>query len=171
MRIVFALISLTMGVFAQNSSVVASAQAACGPKDVSFDVQNDDTRHSILQPEVGKALVYVIQEDSPGKCVSCTETKVALDGAWVGANRHNSYVSFAVDPGERHLCVVLQGLFVGALRFASLAHLNAEAGKIYYFRTRTPGEGRPFVDLDAIDSDQGKFLIARFPASTSRPKK
>lgn len=89
----------------------------------------------------------------------------------VGANRHNSYVSFAVDPGEHHLCVALQGRFVGALRFISLVHFTAEPGKVYFFRTWPPSEGRPSVDLEPIDSDQGKFLVAEFPASTSHPKK
>ena len=170
MKTVFALLSLTMGVFAQNSAV-SGTQAACGPKGVDFDVQNDDTRHSIAQPEAGKALIYVIQDDGPGKCLACATTRVGLDGAWIGANRHNSYVSFAVDPGEHHLCVTLQAALVSSRRFVSLAHLNAEARKVYFFRTRTPADGRPYVDLEPVDSDQAKFLVAEFPASTSHPKK
>ncbi len=171
MRTVFALLAFIPSVFAQDSPAVASAQAACGPRGVNFDVQNDDTRQSTAQPEAGKALVYVIQDDAPGKCVACTTTKVALDGAWVGANRHNSYVSFTVNPGERHLCVALQGRFVGALRFISLVHFTAEPGKVYYFRTWPPSEGRLSVDLEPIDSDQGKYFVAEFPQSTSHPKK
>ena len=41
----------------------------------------------------------------------CLTTKVALDGAWIGANHSNSYLAFAVAPGERHLCVNWQSHF------------------------------------------------------------
>ena len=42
---------------------------------------------------------------------------------------------------------------------------------MYYFRTRPPAEYRPFINLDPIDSDQGKYFVAEFPQSTSHPKK
>jgi hypothetical protein len=55
-----------------------------------------------------------------------------------------------------------------------LAHFDAGAGKIYYFRTRAFGRAagpQVFLDLDPIDSDQGKFLVSAFASSISHPKK
>jgi hypothetical protein len=149
------------------------AQAACGPKSVNFDVKNDNSQHTVGQPQAGKALVYVIEDIGSVHCLgSCITTKVALDGAWVGANRHNSYFSFAVDPGERHLCVNPQSSFEYLFRLVGLVHFTAEAGKVYYFRSRAfSGKDQVLFDFDPIDSDQGKFFIASYPLSVSHPKK
>ena len=173
MRTALALILLSMAAFAQDPAAVSAAQAACGPRDVNFDVKDDDSRHNVGQPEAGKALVYVIQDIGSTSCIGCgVTTKVALDGAWIGANHHNSYLSFAVDPGERHLCVNWQSQFARLSRLVGLAHFTAEAGKVYYFRTKAV-EGRYQIsfDFDPIDSDQGKFFVASYPLSVSHPKK
>ena len=167
-RLLFALIGVATALFAHDSSPVT----ACGPKDVSFDVQVDASHSAVMPPEAGKALVYVIQEDGVWKCIGwgCTTTKVALDGVWIGANRHNSYFSFTVSPGERHVCVALQSAVVP--RLVGLVHFTAEEGKVYYFRTRTfGGENRTFLDFEPIDSDQGKFLTAAYPASIAHARK
>jgi hypothetical protein len=173
MRTVLALITLTIAAAAQDSPAVAAAKAACGPKDVNFDVQRDRSYHSFMQPEAGKALLYVIQEYGQGWCLgaSCI-TKVAVDAAWVGANRSYSYFPFAVEPGERHLCAAAQSGVPTRVRSVGLAHFTAEAGKSYFFRIRTLAEssGRS-LDLEPIDSDLGKFLIAAYPLSIWHPKK
>jgi hypothetical protein len=162
MRTALALILFTMAAFAQDPSAVSAAQAACGPSNVKFDVKDGNSQHTIGQPEAGKALVYVIQDlVSVGSVI----TKVALDGAWVGANHNNSYFSFAVDPGERHLCANWQSRFERLSQIVGLAHFTAEAGKVYYFRTKAFG-GRyqaPSLDLDPIDSDQGRLFVATIP--------
>lgn len=174
MRIALALIFLalvffTMTAFAQDPAAISAAQAACGPKEVNFDVKSDNTQHIIGQPEAGKALVYVIQNMMTAYSVT---TKVALDGAWVGANEDNSYISFAVDPGERHLCANWQSRLAGRSRIVGLVHFTAEAGKVYYFRIKTFGGYQPdSFDLDPIDSDLGKFFVASYPLSVSHPKK
>jgi hypothetical protein len=173
MRFALALLLFTLSAFAQDPAAVSAAQAACGPKKVNFDVKEDDSQHTVGQPEAGKALVYVIQdigiENCPGGCVT---TKIAVDGAWVGANHHNSYFSFAADPGERHLCANWQSHFTRMSRVVGLAHFTAEAGKVYYFRTRALGVGGPtFFDIEPIDSDQGKLFVASIPLSISHPKK
>ncbi len=166
------LILLTTAAFAQDPAAVSAAEAACGPKGVNFDVRNDNSQHTVAQPGAGKALVYVIQDIGTVMCFgNCVTVKVALDGAWVGANRHNSYFSFAVDPGERHLCAKWQS----HSGFVSLVHFTAEAGKVYYFRTsEIVGAGsrsQAVFYLDPIDSDLGKFFVASYPLSVSHPKK
>jgi hypothetical protein len=54
----------------------------------------------------------------------------------------------------------------------ALANFSAEAGKVYYFRARIfyARENYSF-DLDAINSDQGKYLVASSPFSVSHPKR
>jgi hypothetical protein len=57
---------------------------------------------------------------------------MALDGAWVRANKNNSYFSGSVEPGEHHMCSILRSeLFGHPVEFA---HITAEARKVYYFR-------------------------------------
>ena len=50
--------------------------------------------------------------------------KLAVDGAWVGANHGNSYFSVSVEPGEHHVCVTLQSSLVA--QRVELAHFTAE---------------------------------------------
>lgn len=106
----------------------------------------------------------------PGNCIT---TKIALDSAWVGTNHHNSYFSFfsfAVDPGERQRCAIFQSGYEP--RFIGLAHFTAEAGKVYYFRSRMlEARNGSLFDLDPIDSDLGKYFVASYPLSVSHPKK
>src|SRR5271165_503189 len=107
-----ALTMATMTVRAQDNAAISAAEAACGPKGLKFDLKDDNSQHLVGRPEAGKALVYVIQDIGTVKCIgACLTTIVALDNEWVGANHHNSYFSFAVDPGEHHLCVNWQSHF------------------------------------------------------------
>lgn len=93
-----------------------------------------------------------------------------MNGAWVGANHGNSYFSVSVDPGEHHVCATLQSSVVD--QRVELAHFTAEAGKIYYYRTRLVlSRNIELLELDPIDSDQAKYLISSYPLSISRPKK
>jgi hypothetical protein len=173
MRAALALLLFSIAAFAQDPAAVSVAEAACGPSNVKFDVKNDDSKHTVGQPEAGKALVYVIQDIGSVNCIAgCITTRIASDGAWVGANHHNSYFSFAVDPGERHLCANWQSRFAGLSQIVGLAHFTAEAGKVYYFRTRVLGAtSTNFFDIEPIDNDQGRLFVASIPLSVSHPKK
>jgi len=167
-------------VFAQDDATpkspedpaVAKAMAACGPEKTKFDV----TITADAQPEAApadEARVYIVGE-SPGNCtgLSCSlTTKVGLDGSWVGANRSPSYFSFSVAPGEHHLCARWQSVFRN--RMIALAHFTAEAGKIYYFRVRAvrAADYGGYLDLDVINNDQGRFLVASYPLSVSHAKR
>ena len=161
---------------AQNQSPGATS---CGPSDVKFDVRHDNTRHPLLsQPEEGKALVYVIEvfQKPPGELGNPT-IRVGLDGTWVGANQGSSYLSFSVDPGEHHLCTNWQSMWKRLSDQHSLTSFTAEAGKTYFFRVQThvESEGREsqlwYIDLQPVNADEGKYLIATSPLSVSQPKK
>jgi Protein of unknown function (DUF2846) len=161
-RIALVMIFLAASAFAQDQS--AAAAAACGPKDTDFEVKLDKSKHALAPPEPGKARVYFIQDIGRVSCIgACVKTKIGMDGTWVGAVRRNSYFSISVEPGEHHMCATPGPVI-------ALVHFTAEAGKVYYFRTRAfGGENQSIFDFDPLDSDQGQHLIASYPLSVSRP--
>ncbi|HLJ26673.1 MAG TPA: hypothetical protein VKY85_08180 [Candidatus Angelobacter sp.] len=168
-QLLLAILFLVLPASAQDKPGLDRARAACGPQDVEFHVKTNNQQHPVAQPEAGKAMVYVIEDQIP--CLFCAvTTRVGLDGTWVGANRGRSYFFFSVEAGEHHLCSDLQRL-PPADRVISLAHLTAEAGKAYYFRARISGgyESGWFFDLEAIDSDEAQLLISSYPYSTLKP--
>jgi hypothetical protein len=137
--------------------------AACGDRNVDVSVSLDEKIHDAGAPQPDKALVYFIQETGQTFNLFYPTTKVGVDGEWVGANKKNSYFSFFVAPGEHHFCVAIQSSIV--TESAELSHFKAEAGKVYYFRTRiSMGESAPqYLSVDPVDSDQAEFLIESFP--------
>jgi hypothetical protein len=166
LKIVIVVLLFAVSAVAQNSS--AAAPAACGSMSVSYAVKLDGSQRTLAQPEPGKARLYFMQ-DSLG-IGGAVVTMIGVDGAWVGANRNSSNFSVSVEAGEHHLCVNPKSMMAG--RSVELAHFTAEAGKVYYFRTRTI-VARDGVDLflEQADSDEAASLIAAFPLSISHPKK
>ena len=170
------LLSFLLAASALAQPPVTVATAACGPKAMNFNVTLDDTQHTLVQPDQGKARVYFILDDGPLGSHQHYTLKIGLDGAWVGAYKQNSFLVASVEPGEHHVCANVQSIAsIGHL--LALAHFTAEAGKIYYFRTRfIPGINTlypvaPYLDLDPLDSDEAKYLIASYPFSLSQLKK
>lgn len=166
------LIAVLLATSASAQQQFAGVPPACGPKNVNFDAKHDDSQHSLPQLEPGKAQLVVIQDlgvlACPGACIT---TKIGVDGAWVGAVQHNSYFSLSIDPGEHHVCANRQSHFARANQMVALAHFTAESGKVYYLRTRTFGEGdQALMDLDQVDSDEGRYLVSVYPLSASRSK-
>jgi hypothetical protein len=164
MRSALIVLLLATCAFAQERSAIEAA--ACGPKSASFDVKRDESQHALSQPEPGKALVYFVQDVGVEACLgSCLTTQIGLDGAWVGANQRNSYFSVSVEPGEHRVCANPQSSHSSPVsRLVAFAHFTAEAGKVYYFRTRSFGDKyQKLFDIDPLDSDQAKYEIASFP--------
>ncbi len=172
MKAALVVILFAVSAFAQDQAALTVAEAACGPKNVKFDASQDPAQHATPQPDAGKTLVYVVQDIGELQCSGCALTKVGVDGAWVGANQGSSYFFFPVDPGERHLCVNWQSRLGWRSKAFAMANFDAEVGKTYYFRVRIfPGRYDYSFDLDPINSDQGKFLVASSAFSVSHPKK
>ena len=172
MKVIFcAVLSLTVlcsvAAFAQEEAFTA-ATSACGPMPDHLKVSPDPTKQALTQPEPGKALVYVIEDDGvANRIIGGNITwRIGLDGAWVaGMNRHNPYVTISLTPGEHHLCANWQSSLGYLAKATSLAHLDAQIDKIYYFRVREwESQTVVFVDLQPVDSDQAKLLLALQPA-------
>ncbi len=182
MKSAFVVLFLAACSVAQDQRAIVAAQSACGPPAVTFAVNTAGTQQPAPAPDSAKAQVFVVED--LGQCVDCyggrsiiadvtaALVKVGVDGAWIGANQGNSYLFFATAPGEHHLCVNWQSRLSERARSFAMANFTAEAGKVYYFRIRLfPGQGDFAFDLDPVNSDQGKYLVASSVYSVSHPKK
>ena len=168
--------SFSLPIVAQNEP---ATPAACADLHVSMAVKLDKAKPPQAQPETGMALVYFIQDmGAPFRLGYSTTvlgyptTKIGIDGEWVGANKQNSWFSVDVEPGEHHLCAAVQSSFVP--RDIELAHLTAEAGMVYYYRTRIVMQGKDeleYLTFQAVDGDEGQYLVTSYPLATAHPRK
>jgi hypothetical protein len=79
----------------------------------------------------------------------------------VGANHGNSDFTVSVEREEHHACVTLHASLVA--RRVELAHFTAEADKVYYYCTQlVMSRSVELLELEPVDSDQGKHLVAPF---------
>src|SRR5580700_6794768 len=95
----FLLLAVLFGspALAQNAPSDPLTTAGCGANDVHFNVKTDKNQHPTGQPEVGKALVYVIGDasyDHASIHMGTLPTRFGVDGTWVGANGFRSYFIF-----------------------------------------------------------------------------
>ena len=163
--------------FAQDSTVSLMTAAGCGANEIRFDVKTDKKKHPIAEPDAGKALVYVIGaawSDSVGVHIGTPLTRFGIDGSWVGANGYRSYFFFPVEPGDHRLCTSFQSKIERVVKSSMAAtSFTAEAGKTYYFRTKTPRGQDSYggVELVPVDPAEAQVLIATTAFSTFRLKK
>jgi len=147
------------------------------PNEVHFDVKTDKKQHPTAQPDTGKALVYVIGDTWYDHAIhiGTPPTRFGVDGTWVGANGYKSYFFFPVEPGSHRLCTNVQSKHVGPIQsFTAATSFTAEAGKTYYFRTRTSEkEVSNLVELKLVPVDpaEAQVLIAAAAFSTFHLKK
>jgi len=179
MKTALAVILFAVSTVAQDPSAIEAAEAACGPYNLEFRIKIDNSQHPLFQPDASRAVVYVTL-DQKFQAIRAVTARIGIDGAWVGANRGNSYLFFSAAPGEHHLCTDWMSDLLPGGRLVSVANFTAEAGKVYYFRVRTSGgpssylkdSGRSAsIDLEPVNSDEGKLLVASSVWSNSQPKR
>jgi hypothetical protein len=172
MKVLLAVLLLASSSLAQSKVAPVNPEAACGAGDVEFNVKSDPHGQHLPIADPGKALLYFIDTPQVELFSGTPIVKIALDGAWVGANHGDSYFFLSVEPGEHHLCASWQSS-VPSEQQVALNSLIVEAGKTYYFRTRVTGDYRVgySLDLAKTNSDEALLLIARSPYSISRAKK
>ena len=117
--LVIASLALAFFPFASVNAQEPPGDAACGPASEKFSAGTDKSSHPEPQPIADKAVLVVVRPTMLGNKI---QTKFAVDGKWVGANRGNNYFIVAVDPGLRQLCSQAEN--------KAKTSLNAEAGKI-----------------------------------------
>ena len=162
----------------QDRSADLRAAAGCGRATTEFSVKVDKNQHVVAQPEPGKALVYVIARENPEDSYNIGDitTRVGLDGAWVGANYGESYLSFSLAPGEHHVCVDWQSSIASRQQLSGAVELIAEAGKTYYLRTWIRPSGlaggrREELWFKQVDSAEGLLLVSKAGQSAWKEKK
>ena len=150
----------------------ALAAAGCGPSEVRFNVKTTKNHPNVLA-ENGKALVYVIEDFVAWKEIGClgggcsSIIRTGLDGSWIGAVKDNSYLSFAVEPGEHNVCGGWQIPRKWFQYSVSATAFTAEPGKTYYFVARVNER----FTLEKIDKAEGQALISTRKFSTFSEKK
>jgi hypothetical protein len=173
---------LALGVVMLASMAWAQENSSgCGPDQTKFSVKREAHSHPTGTPEPGKALVYVFGDselDNIALRIGALNTRVGVDGEWVGAYGAKSYMYFSVAPGEHRLCTSQQSS-LKSLRDndASAITFKTEEGKVYYFRTQpsptslaastTTGAPNGEVELAALDPAQAQLMILlRSPRSS-----
>ncbi|MGO9087142.1 MAG: DUF2846 domain-containing protein [Candidatus Sulfotelmatobacter sp.] len=174
MEAALVVILLAFSAYAQETPAAPHWQAACGPIGVNFDTEAS-TAQPPAQPDPGKALVFVAEDFTQVQAgVGSPRIKVALDGTWIGATHGKSFLFFQVAPGEHHLCIKWQSGLERFSKLASFAHLTADPGKTYYFRSRITFSSQwatEYLDLDALDPDEGQYMVATSSLVASHAKK
>jgi hypothetical protein len=172
MKAALVVILFAASAFAQDHAI----GSACGPAAAHFDTQTG-AQQAITQPQEGKGQVYVIEVfDKVVGELSRPTLRVGLDGAWVGADKGNSYLSFSVDPGEHHLCTNWQSRWKRFSNRAAFTSFTSDPGKIYYFRARirevggSSGASTFSLDLEPVNDDEGKYLVASSALSVSHSR-
>src|SRR5215469_7724668 len=121
MKTIAAIVLLSCCALARDKSAISRAEVGCGPQDVKYEVKSSESQHPTPPPEDGKALIYVVAD---GDLTSI----FGVDGKWVGAVSRGKYFFVPIDPGEHHVCAMLQssskGLRVRAVH--SLRQSQAE---------------------------------------------
>lgn len=182
--LILAVVLVAIPVCAQAGSASAAGIPGCGDPATKFEVKTS-SQHSPIQPEPGKAVVIVVEDDSTFNSTPKPTTRVGLDGEWMGANHGNSFLSFAVDPGVHHLCASWQPQAALGLagvttlkkmsRRSAVTSFTAAAGSLYYFRVKdvffdTDTSQVVEIKLDAVNSDEGQLLANDRPISIFRKK-
>jgi hypothetical protein len=164
MKTIAAIFLLSCCAFGQDKAAVSATEAGCGPQDAKFEAKSDASQHPVPSPEDGKALIYFVAD---GRLTS----PFGVDGKWVGAVNGGRYFFVAIEPGEHHICAMLQSFLPLRGPKVSVHSLKAESGGTYYFRTRMVGISSGFVlQLDQLDADEGRWFVAwsKFSASHSK---
>jgi hypothetical protein len=152
---------------------------ACGDDSVKFDVKTAEGQPRPAPPPEGKAqIVFFENAERYGFYLTEPSTRFGIDGAWVGANKGNSYFVSTVDPGLHHLCVNWQSGKDSESSKVSMASVTAEPNKTYYFQVkillRQDSQGwvkeRTF-ELTQLGEDDGKYRMKASALSTSKPAK
>lgn len=118
---------------------------ACGTVDVKFKASTDKKQHPTPGAPSDKALIYVLRPTIIGSKI---QSKLAVDGKWIGANRGNNYFFFTVDPGEHYFCSMSEN--------QDFLKLNVEAGKTYYLQQKVKiGFIKNRTDLVVMTEEKG----------------
>ena len=172
MRTILAILLFAASACAQSAPPATAAAVCSNLPNTIFEIKTENGEHA-AQPAAGKALVYFLQDDTKYFEHPRPTTRLAVDGAWVGATHSDSYFYVSVEPGEHHLCANWQGGGLQPVVAVAAAHFTAKAGHSYYFRAQNSSvkDGEKTIEFARVDSDEGQLLVNRYAFSSSSVKK
>ena len=101
MKTIPTILLLTCCALAQDKRAISKAEAGCGPQNEKYEVKTDESQHPEPTPEDGKALIYFVAD---GHLTSV----FGFDEKWEGAVDGGRYFFVPIEPGEHHICAMLQ---------------------------------------------------------------
>ena len=133
---------------------------ACPSVNLGVDAKTDKNSHPTPEAPADKAMIYVVRPTMMGNKI---QTKLAVDGHWVGVNRGNNYFYFTLDPGMHYFCSQAEN--------HSVLALQVEAGKTYYLQQKiTMGLMKARNKLVTVDEAKGKEDVAKTHPSSFETK-
>jgi len=147
---------------------------SCGSDSVKFDVKAEKDQPPPGAPADGKAqIVFVGSVPYEGPMARFPAIRFGVNGAWVGANKGNSYFTMDVAPGEQNVCVSAQGVMPGIAKdLIDMQTFTAEAGKVYYYEARFGmvgggnGGGVVTFGLAPLNENEGKYRVKAWKLAT-----
>jgi hypothetical protein len=134
---------------------------ACGPDGIRLPTLTDKTQHPTPAPPAGKAIVYIVRPTNAGSRI---QTRLAVNGSWVGANYGNNYFFLTLDPGEHFFCSQAED--------RSVLALTVQPGKAYYLQqTVTTGMMKSRSSLDVVTDRDGQEALTNANLSVKREPK
>ncbi|MEO8480752.1 MAG: DUF2846 domain-containing protein [Acidobacteriota bacterium] len=132
----------------------------CGPGNAKHEADTDKTRHPTPEPPPGMGVLYVVRPTMIGNKI---QTKLAIDGQWVGVNRGNNYFFVTVSPGEHAICSTAEN--------TSVLSLRVEAGHIYYVQQKiTMGFMKARNRIELLSEVDGRNALAKTHLSVMTTK-
>jgi hypothetical protein len=123
---------------------------ACGTESVNFSAETDKKQHPTPEAPADKALIYVLRTTMIGYKI---DSKLAVDGNWIGVNRGKTYFFFTLEPGEHYFCSESEN--------QSYLALTVEPGKTYYLQQQVKaGIWKARTKLVVMNEDEAKKKLA-----------
>ncbi|MEJ7848922.1 MAG: DUF2846 domain-containing protein [Pyrinomonadaceae bacterium] len=145
----FTVLSSSSVTFAQEAKLISKDELrlkACGTEKVDYSATTDKTDRPKPEVPTDKALIYVLRPTMIGFKIN---SKLAVDGKWMGVNRGKTYFYFTVEPGEHYFCSESEN--------QDYLALNVEAGKTYYLQQKVEmGMWKARTNLVVMNEEQGK---------------
>jgi hypothetical protein len=164
----FLCVSLALAVEARATVLPDS----CGDDKVRFSVSTEASQYAPAVPDSGKAqIIFVENSDRP--LLGNRTVRVGVDGAWVGANRGNSYFALTVEPGVHHICASWQAAKRAFVRTIDAVSITTEPGGVYYVAAQFNSSGYKDANmnlaLSQLNEDQGRYRVKAWKLATATP--
>jgi hypothetical protein len=148
----------------------ATLPDSCGADNVKFDVKTEKNQAAFAGPADGKAeIVFIENQNQMITPFHYSTVRFGMDGAWVGANKGNSYFVLTVAPGVHHLCASWQSDLEKLKKNVKLTSFTAEPGQVYYFAGEIVASRDTLIfNFSELNEDEGKYQVKSFKLSASK---